>query len=629
MSQPWRPLPQFKLECSGKTYINTKGFDIQLVLPENNISYIVLNVADYQNKLYVDVFDAFDTLDLSLSDDGGSNWTKRFSGPICTTAPGISPKGEILQVAAWGQGIALDATHCNTSYGLESADNHALQSPKNVLDDLITNHINKSFDGSNTNWSITNKIEDIHNTMDVTYLNSNYDSNFVVINRLADLVTAWGQDTSVPRSEPGFHWLVDPSGNLYAKEIDADHSDGNWDHYWGGTQGIDPGTQASSTIVVKADMLVYDFKKNVDEYANNVVLASQFRKPSEDLWCENGGAGRGSALWDKTDLNLTDDAVTYKVGSHSILFDLSIANGLEEAWIPVAKNAAWDLSVIGSRYTRSALNFWAYVPNGSTAGAGTTAVNLFTNAANYFTCLANMNSYITDVDRWTYISLQVGPDQGELMGSRTDGFSIGAGAPDWTDINWIQFSFPFDVGIDLYIDDLHFSGMIVREAKDTSEITANNEYQKIILNNAAVNDTLTSGTVGTTDQGTAAQLAYAELLRRSRTARVGVIRIPLALSILPGQTVHIHACEKSDGSYRIDTDMRVKEIRHIIGSSASYGGFETQLNLTDDVTNSHAFGAPSLYKLLKQYAGALGHSEARDLKGGALDNLIPRLTETY
>jgi len=56
---------------------------------------------------------------------------------------------------------------------------------------------------------------------------------------------------------------------------------------------------------------------------------------------------------------------------------------------------------------------------------------------------------------------------------------------------------------------------------------------------------------------------------------------------------------------------------------------KTIWNVTDDITNSHAFAAPTAYSLLMEYAGALGHAEARDLKGSGIDTLIPRLTKSY
>jgi len=178
---------------------------------------------------------------------------------------------------------------------------------------------------------------------------------------------------------------------------------------------------------------------------------------------------------------------------------------------------------------------------------------------------------------------------------------------------------------DLWIDDLHISGKIIREARDTSEVTDHNEWQRFIRNDTAVDDTLKASD----DSGTAARLCYAEMLRRSQTPIVGMIQIPLAPTLLPGQTVYPNACQKSDGTYRIQKDMRVKELRHVIGKTAPYGGFATILNLTDDVTNTHAFGAPDAYSLLMEYAGALGHAEAMNLKSSGIDTQITRLGKAY
>ncbi len=53
------------------------------------------------------------------------------------------------------------------------------------------------------------------------------------------------------------------------------------------------------------------------------------------------------------------------------------------------------------------------------------------------------------------------------------------------------------------------------------------------------------------------------------------------------------------------------------------------LNLTDDVTNTHAFAAPDQMSLLQEYAGALGHAEAKNLKASGIDFTIDRLAKAY
>ena len=71
--------------------------------------------------------------------------------------------------------------------------------------------------------------------------------------------------------------------------------------------------------------------------------------------------------------------------------------------------------------------------------------------------------------------------------------------------------------------------------------------------------------------------------------------------------------------------MRAKELRHQINMN----GFYTLWNLTDDLYNSRALGAPTISGLLQEYIGGLKQQEAKDLKGGVYDNLIPRLEKDY
>ena len=619
MTQVWRSDPSFKITIGGNDYIDDKALTVQVVLRENNISSISFTVDDYKSSSYVGIFDALTAIDISLR-YGSASWNQVFGGIISSVAPQLSMQGELLQVGAWGDGNALVKTHCDESYGVESVDNHTVDTPKEIIEDIIDEHVNKIFGAAAaSNWSIGKAVDNAHAGLSVTFLNSQYHNNFVNVNRVCDLANAYAQGLGPP--EVSTHWFVDTTPNFMFKKIDADHTGGDWDHYWGGTEGVDPGTQASSTITVTRDMILYDFRKHIEEYANHIVLSSKFRMPAEDYWTEDSG---GAALWGSNNITVTDN-VTSIVGSHSIhLHPDGGANA--SAWYPSGKNASWDLTRCGSPHTVPTLGL--YVQKNSNIGIA--GMSIYSGVGNKVDVWYTFETLMNNVNnKWVYLEFPVGPYFDLESNERSQ--LAETGNMDWTDVDWIQIDMASDVTDQLYIDDLHFSGVIVREAKDAAEIAANKTYQKVIRNDTAVSDTL----VASDDSGTAARLAYAELLRRSQTPIVGMVQIPLAPTILPGQTVHMHACLKQGYSitdanaFRIDKDMRVKEVRHLIGKSAKYGGFETRLNLTDDVTNSHAFGAPSFYSLLKQYAGALGHSEARDLKGGALDNLIPRLTVSY
>jgi len=625
LTQTWPPNPQFKIVCDTDTFINDIAFYIQLVRPENNVSYITLQVSDYKSERFDDQFDVFDMLELHLR-YGSASWTQVFEGPVTTVAPRLTVAGEVLEVAAWGLGNAAYVTHCNTSYGTEGKK-PTLNTPKEIIDDLITDYINKSFDGAATGYSLASKVDNAHSGLSVTFLNSEYDNNFTVINRLCDLVSAYAQGLG-GGAQKGVHWYVDPSANLYFKKIDTDHTDGNWDHYWGGTSGTDPGTAASSTIVVKEDMILYNFRKHIEDYANKVLLSGKFRKPGWDRWCEYDGiAAGGAALWGNTDATITNSGTSI-VGDYSILIENSHAANPAYAYYPSGQNAAWDLTKVMSEKTTAKFGFW--VRRNKSLGISTT-VRLHTAANDYFEPYASFDTSMINTNNvWTYLEFPIGTyyeDGNDLEKTHW----VKNNNADWSNLNYIQFQLTGgDQTRDMFIDDMHFTGLICREAYSSADIAAKGmEFQKIIRNDTAMDDLLREGTPGTTDLGTAAQLAYAELLRRKQSPIVGIIQTPLMVDILPGQTVHIHACQEADGTYRLNSDYRVREIRHLIGKAARYGGFEIRLNLTSDMYNAHAFGAPTAFSLLKEYAAALGHAEARDLKGGGLDNLIPRLSEDY
>jgi len=592
----WPSTPSFKIEISGSTFINETATTIMIKRVENNLSYVVLTVDDYLSSNFVDVFDAFDAIIVSLR-YGSDAWSKVFSGVVSSAEPHISQEqGEVLNVGAWGEGKALLDTHCDENYGVESINNSAIDTPKEIIDDLITNHINKEFGGAASGYAIVSEVDNVHAGLSVTHLPSQYLDNFVNVNRVCSLATAFAAAT------PGVHWFVDPDKNLMVKEIDQNHSSTNWDRYYGGSQ-------ANATIEVAQDMILYDFNKNVEEYANSIVLSSMFRKPSEDRWTESG-----HALWGEggggNGLSSSAVAGEFIVGSNSLkhLTDGAVT----QTFFPSAKNAGWNLNNIGSPNTVPTLNFYI---NMSSILADLD-IHLYTGVGNSY--YYDLDNNMTLASKLYHFSLPVG----KYHNYRTDFEWTATGAPDWANINWIEFEWDGVLNDYINVDDLHFSGVVVREARDTSEITANDLHQKVIRNDTAVNDTM----IASDDSGTAAQLCYAELLRRSQTPIVGMIQIPMLPDLLPGQTLHIHACKQEDGTFRINKDMRVKDLRHIVNSTA---GFTTILNLTDDVTNTHAFGVPNQYTLMKQYAGALAHSEARNLKGGALDNAIPRLSVNY
>lgn len=219
-----------------------------------------------------------------------------------------------------------------------------------------------------------------------------------------------------------------------------------------------------------------------------------------------------------------------------------------------------------------------------------------------------------------YISIPIGPYAMTPLYSDTYKWSIN-GSPDWANINEIRFQFDGTVDReDIFIDDLHISGKVVRHAYDTSEVTATQKERMLLCRlDTALDDTLET----TNNTGTTALLAASELYKSTTVPTVGTIETPLKEDLLPGQTLQIYAGLKRDGStYRWSNQaMRAKEVSHIIDVK----GYRTKIELTSDVTNSNASGVPNAWGILMDNAGALGHGQAKDLKASGIDNLISRL----
>lgn len=607
----WRSNPQMKVEVAA-VEVEDQTLSCRVVRPINNVSYAVLMVNDYQSKNYVAVIDALDTLDISFR-YGSDSWTKVFSGVISTISPRLTANGEVLDVGAWGLGNQVVKTHCSTSYGLESA-NPTLDTPVEVWDDLVDNYIEKSFTGGATGYSVT-KDRTGGATPTITHLDSPYKSCFEVLNMTLDLITANQAGAA------SHQWFMDTGNQLRIRAID-NNANANWPEFW-------KSSESASTIEVTKDMTLYEFRKNTEEYANNVLLASAFRKPASDYWTE---LATPTTKWGKdANIEILGNVAIEKVGSicMSIRFNV-LGGGNGKCWYPSAKTANWDLTAIGSKKTTPTLNFYARRSD----TLSVFSIGLYTtNDANYYGC--DVLSELAAADVWYHLSLPVGPyyDYDPSPNPYTEGhaafrWNAAGAAEDWANIDYLQFTFEStNQNHYAYVDDIHFAGKIIREAKDTSEITANDEYQRVIRNDTAIDDSM----VASDDTGTAAMLAYAELLRRSQTPIVGMIQIPLAVDLLPGQKVHVHACLKEGfkttdvNAFRINENFRVIELTHLYLLPEPM----TILNLTNDLNNAHGFGVPTRYSLLKEYAGALGHAEAKNLKTAGIDNLIPRLTKSY
>lgn len=601
MVQTWPENPQFKLIADAEEFVNDKALGIRLVRPENSVSDILLTVDDYKSSGFVDIFNVFAAIELHLR-YGSDAWTKVFSGIIKNVSPSLTlQQGETLVVTGEGEGRAVVNTHCNTSFGVES-QNPTKDTPKEIWDDLVDNFINKAFGGGATGYAITKtKIANIADPA-ITHILSPYSPCFNIINRVCEIYTAYRAGSA------SVHWFVDPAKNLFVNTIGAHENNASgWPTFW-------KGSEALSTLAVKEDQLLYQFQKRVNHFANKILLCSTFRKPPYDHWTNNQ-----SAKWGSTTAILTDDAGTKVVGTHSLKIEPENTIDAAFAWYPSAKDAGWDFEKIGSERTIPSVNF--YAQRNQDLGAGS-AIRLCTSDADYFRIFPLSDRIGVD-NEFVHLTFPIGPYY-SMDEERRRWRWAPQGSPVWSNINYIMFIINSGSGLnDLWLDDLHFAGKIIREAYNSTSIAdpTINEIQRVIRNDVALDDTLKASD----DSGTAARLAYAELLRRQTIPLVSTLRLPMAPTMLPGQFVHIHSAQKADDSYRVDENFRVTQLIHNI----SLKPWSTTINLTNDLVNSFAFGPPTRASVLAEHVGALKHREAHNLKGSGIDVLIPRLSKDY
>lgn len=619
-------MTHYKLTVGSTEIEDDQALSIVNVRPENNVSSLQVTVGDWQSKNYSDLFDVHTTLQLDLKSDGRQSYTTVFNGLIHGLKPSISGNEEDLIVQAWGHGIAFSKTRCNQDLGaIVSA---ALDTPEEILDYIIANHVDKRFGaaGPSTQWGIdTTDINAPHADFTINFLNSRYLDNFTLVNQLCDLINAHANITA----DKSVHWMVDTDKHFRMKEIDADAGDAatkGWYRYYGGT---------ATTAIIKEgvdNVVARGFHKHIDDYANHILVAAGFRKPGYDYWTEDGGPA-----WVEVDADYSYSAAEFMVGSHSLLVEPNNDPAVGYAYYPAGKNANWDLSYIGSSDNVPSLDFYIQVNNAAIISSGQGGIILFTDMVmlgdgvdHFF--YTQLREFIADnvVDEWEHVSLPVGPYYAndpslQIYDSGTPVESTWhwneTGAPDWTEIDGIMIVAGTVNAYNVYVDDLHFTGRIVRSCYDTTEITATNkERQHFIRMDHAVDDTTIPND---DDAGMAALIAVSELYRRTATPTVGTLSFPLKEDMLPGQTLMVYSGLKADKStFRwSNLPMRVKELRHIINA----GQAVTSVQVTSDVTNTFAPGVPSMWGRLLDSTAEMNQGQANNLKMSGVDNKIPRL----
>jgi hypothetical protein len=398
---------------------------------------------------------------------------------------------------------------------------------------------------------------------------------------------------------------------------------GNTDHgellyYWTGWTKYYGNSQTNATLTQGIDFVEYQFEKLQPE-ANCIIYYGPWRRPSNgDWWTENQ-----SGLWDVLDASeteLIDDNVVYTVNNYSLKMNVKVAvAGFNSVcWYPkTVPTNPWNFTV----FTKDSIPYLNFYINQSW-DITNLHVRLRYDATKYFD--ADIHPLVTDVDLWRHIALPIGPNwRGAPEASTFQWTEVNS--PNWNAINDVFFLAALGtLNHHIHLDGLHFGGIpICRVAKNSTSITNNKLCTKVITDNVGKDDTLMAGDAS----GLMAQMAHAELLRCQTTPIIGTVKTPIIPDLLPGQLLHLHAKQKSDGLFSIDKDFIATRVNHDMSQS----GFTTTVEVSDDVSNG--LKRPrfeDINQIFAHYARPeFQDRQASSIKTGELDIKITRLEKDY
>jgi hypothetical protein len=577
-----------------------KTIDVKRI--ENGFDSATIYIADAKSLNYGLRAAAGDAITLQVKDASDVAYTTIFNGIIRVCLPNLDSKGQVLVLKCDGAGYGLAEALCGQEYGADSRNPTydtigeivgAGDAGVGILHAWVNHYLGS---GGASGYAYTSDLEAMTGT--INYISFPYKPANRCIDDLCDLVTAIKAGTAGP------HWIVDTDSMLRMKLVNDTQA--GWTKYYGDSA-------ATATLVQGTDFTSMNFQ-DLDPEANCVLFYGDWRRPSNgDSWTE----GTSESLWNHTatHIEVINDPLSI-VGDDCIRIESPDgSNGY--AWIPSAQTAGWDFTSIGTEQNIPSLNWYARV-NDNTFGLA--LLMMWTSAGNYY--YYDFTSAFTVNDKWYHFSLPIGTYYNFIEEKTTPKWTV-TGAPNWNNINCVMFMFGGSIGKYLYIDGLHMGGASVcRVAKNSTNITAKKLRTRIIVDDVGKDDSLKAAD----DSGLMAQMAYAELLRLQTTPKVGTVTTPMIKDLLPGQWLHVHALTKADGSFAVDKDMRATEIHQIVSEQ----GFFTNVQVTDDLTNTHARKRyDDINKVLGAFRPEWQDRQAASLKASGIDINVTRLEKDY
>lgn len=603
-------IPQNKITIDDTTtYVNLQ-LSAVITMLENGFDTATIELPDNLSAFYPDTITTDTTIQLDVKDSADGDWITQLKGinrfPILPFN-----EQEIITLKCDGAGYPLAETVCAQEYGSQSR-NASLNTVREIIKDstygIIPKYVNKIL-GSATDSGYSIDTDDSRITDlagDIPYLYSPYKPNNKLIDDLCDLHTA----ISAEDSYAGPHWRVDTDGQFRLKRVDATQT--GWTKYYGDSQ-------ANATLEQGKDFTSQNWEP-IGPECNYFIYNGIWRRPSNGDWAENN-----SASWDNTrgGSTLSDESDVKILGDYSVKAYNAAATGAGASFI-------FPESIDLSYFTSENIpNITVSIATDRVMTALTGAliynnffIRLFSAAAAYSWInpgndAISKGSTSADINFQTF-NYQLGPYSKDKWQQHTT-------SVDWSNLIEVEVWCPNVQSA--YIDSLSFGGaQVTRIAKNSTSITANNVKMRSITDTTPKDDTLTSGTAGTTDTGLMARLAYAELLRQQTSSIVGSVTVPMLKDALPGQWFHIHAKKKADGNFTINKDMRATKVTQIISPS----GYFTTLELTDDLTNTHPRPRyEDRNKIVAAQRPDFQDRQSSSIKAGQVDIRVTPLEEDY
>jgi hypothetical protein len=598
---------------------------------ENGFDTGTLVVDDDKSSVYSNKVSNGDAVVIKVKDASNSSWTTILSGVVRGIDPVLDNQGNLVKIECDGAGYGFGDMLCAEEYGSEV--DASLDTIKEIIEDaavgIIPEYVKEILDtGVSSGFDYTSYVETITGT--IGYIYFPYKPCHKSINDVCDIVQA------IKGSSAGPHWIVDASNNFllttigsHALPAAAAAAGVFWHTYYNLTQ-------TASTLVEGVDFGNFKFN-TLQKEANYVLYHGDVTKPMDlDAYSENNSASWGT----NADCTISDEAGAglFIVGAKSIKVTMdNAAGGTALAYYPSTMDLGLNINALGGKYSIPLVHMWAMLDTafwGDTDNVFRPA--LFTSAANYFHAIdkgmipadpASRN--IPQDDMWSELTVPIGQYYTSPANGAPKWFYdwFNSGAADWTNINAVGIYANFDAAAhasEVWVDGAYFAGTVQRAARQTAAFSATDPCKmKLITDTVAKDDTLNAAD----DSGLVGRLLKAEYLRASSTPTVGTFTLEtMAVDLLPGQLVHVHAKKDVSGSFNINSDFRVLRLIHtIIGT-----GYTTVVEVTSDVLNANPRPVPTQYNaLLRAVSPENQTRQATSIKSRDIDITQPVLSKSY